>query len=51
MKDLTHLGCYHAWVEDSFPEFSKENRPRKLWRIDNIYDKYYLLVLSEISLT
>lgn len=47
MKDLTHLGCYHAWVEDSFPEFSKENRPRKLWRIDNIYDKYYLLVLSE----
>ena len=47
MKDLTHLGCYHAWVEDSFPEFSKENRPRKLWRIDNIYDKYYLLILSE----
>ena len=47
MKDLTHLGCYHAWVEDSFPEFLKENRSRKLWRIDNIYDKYYLLILSE----
>lgn len=48
MKDLTHLGCYHAWVEDSFPNSStNENRPRKLWRIDNIYDKYYLLVLSE----
>lgn len=47
MKGLTHLGCYHAWVEDSFPEFSKENRPRKIWRIDNIYDRYYLLVLSE----
>lgn len=48
MKDLTHLGCYHAWVEDSFPNSSSnENRPRKLWRIDNIYDKYYLLVLSE----
>ena len=48
MKDLTHLGCYHAWVEDSFPKSSsKENRSRKLWRIDNIYDKYYLLVLSE----
>lgn len=48
MKDLTHLGCYHAWVEDSFSDSnSKENRPRKLWRIDNIYDKYYLLVLSE----
>ena len=48
MKDLTHLGSYHAWVEDSFPnQSSNENRPRKLWRIDNIYDKYYLLVLSE----
>lgn len=47
MKDLTHLGCYHAWVEDYFPKFLKENRSRKLWRIDNIYDKYYLLVLSE----
>lgn len=48
MKDLTNLGCYHAWVEDSFPNSSSnENRPRKLWRIDNIYDKYYLLVLSE----
>ena len=48
MKDLTHLGCYHAWVEDSFSNSSSnENRPRKLWRIDNIYDKYYLLVLSE----
>ena len=47
MKDLTHLGCYHAWVENSFPKVSKENRPRKLWRIDNIYNKYYLLVLSE----
>lgn len=47
MKDLTHLGCYHSWVEDSFPKFSKENRSRKLWRIDNVYDKYYLLVLSE----
>ena len=48
MKDLTHLGCYHAWVEDSFPNSStNENRPRKLWRIDNIYDKYYLLVLSK----
>lgn len=50
MKDLTHLGCYHSWVEDSFSNSSSnENRPRKLWRIDNIYDKYYLLVLSEIK--
>lgn len=46
MKDLSHLGCYHAWVEDSFPE-KNENRSRKLWRIDDIYNKYYLLVLSK----
>ena len=46
MKDLRHLGCYHAWVEDSFPE-KNENRSRKLWRIDDIYNKYYLLVLSK----
>lgn len=44
MKDLTHLGCYHGWVEDSFPE---ENRTRKLWRIDKLGENYYLLVLSE----
>lgn len=48
MKDLTHLGCYHGWVEDSFPEDNnKENRSRKLWRIDKLGKKYYLLILSE----
>lgn len=48
IKDLTHLGCYHGWVEDSFPEENdKENRSRKLWRIDKLGEKYYLLVLSE----
>lgn len=50
MKDLRHLGCYHAWIEDSFPEErekAKELRTRKLWRVDRIADKYYLLLSSE----
>lgn len=48
IKDLTHLGCYHGWVEDSFPEENdRENRSRKLWRIDKLGEKYYLLILSE----
>lgn len=48
MKDLTHLGSYHGWVEESFTEEnSKENRSRKLWRIDKLGEKYYLLILSE----
>ena len=35
IKDLTHLGAFHNWVEQSFPdEFDKEIRSRKLWRID-----------------
>lgn len=46
MKDLTHLGCYHGWVEHSFPQ-ENDIRTRKLWRIDNIGDKYYLIILSE----
>ena len=47
MKNLTHLGCLHGWVEDSFQELNKEGkRFRNLWRIDNIGEKYYLLVLS-----
>lgn len=48
MKDLRHLGCYHGWVEDCFEE-NKENRSRKLWRIDKINNKNYLLLLSEIK--
>ena len=37
MRDLTHVGVYHAWVEDSFPNqtFNSDGVfPRKLWRID-----------------
>lgn len=42
-KDLNHVGAYHNWVEQSF----KEKKPRKLWRIDNLNNKSYLLVVSE----
>jgi len=35
-------------VEDSFPqEEGKENRSRKLWRLDPLGEKSYLLVVSE----
>ena len=50
MRDLTHVGVYHAWVEDSFPNqtFNSDGVfPRKLWRIDNINQKKYLLLVSE----
>lgn len=50
MRDLGHLGCYHGWIEDAFPEErvkAKDERTRKLWRVDNIDGKYYLLLLSE----
>lgn len=50
IKDLSHLGIYHSWVEDSFPEEKKEHiRSRKLWRVDKLYNKQYLLILSEIK--
>jgi len=48
IKDLTHLGAYHNWVESSFPEeFKKNVRSRKLWRIDTLQGKKYLLLLSD----
>lgn len=47
-KDLTHLGAYHNWVEQSFPaEIAAGERKRHLWRIDQLAGKLYLLVLSE----
>ena len=46
IKDLTHLGAYHNWVEKSFNE-AKGVRSRKLWRIDKINDKKYLIVVSQ----
>lgn len=45
IKDLTHLGAYHNWVEQSFRE-TEEVRSRKLWRLDKINDKKYLLLVS-----
>ena len=48
IKDLTHLGAYHNWVESSFPnEFENNIRSRKLWRIDTLQGKKYLLLVSE----
>ena len=47
IRDLTHLGAYHNWVEQSFPdEFEESIRSRKLWRIDELYGKRYLLIVS-----
>ncbi|MCD8223634.1 MAG: type I-E CRISPR-associated protein Cas6/Cse3/CasE [Clostridiales bacterium] len=48
LRTLNHLGAYHNWVEQAFPdEFREETRSRKLWRIDRIEGKRYLLVVSE----
>lgn len=50
LKELNHLGAYHSWVEDSFPEErekTKNERTRKLWRVDELRGEYYLIVLSE----
>ncbi|MBD3949623.1 type I-E CRISPR-associated protein Cas6/Cse3/CasE [Tuanshanicoccus lijuaniae] len=47
IRDLDHVGAYHNWVEQSFPsEWDQDIRTRKLWRIDNLHGKNYLLVLS-----
>lgn len=48
IKDLSHLGAFHNWVEQSFPqEITSSQRTRHLWRIDQLSGKQYLLVLSE----
>jgi CRISPR system Cascade subunit CasE len=49
LRDLSHLGAYHAWVEDSFSQERsrpKAERSRKLWRIDHLQGASYLLVVS-----
>ncbi|GHV97776.1 type I-E CRISPR-associated protein Cas6/Cse3/CasE [Lactobacillus nasalidis] len=47
IKNLSHLGAYHNWVERSFPqEISSGERLRHLWRLDTLNGKHYLLVLS-----
>lgn len=48
IKDLTHAGAFHNWVESSFPEELKSGeRSRKLWRIDKLNSKEYLLLVSQ----
>lgn len=48
IKSLTHLGAYHDWVEQSFPEEMKQGeRLRHLWRLDQIGGREYLLILSQ----
>ncbi len=48
IKELTHLGAYHNWVEQSFPEeIERKERTRKLWRIDKIQGKNYLIIISK----
>lgn len=47
-RDLTHLGAFHNWVEQSFPaEIAAGKRQRHLWRLDQLAGKRYLLVLSQ----
>lgn len=48
LKKLTHLGAYHNWVEQSFPaEIDKGERFRHLWRIDELGNHKYLLIVSQ----
>lgn len=48
IKDLTHLGAFHNWVETSFPgEIADNIRTRKLWRLDKLAGKEYLLLVSQ----
>ncbi|AMB99973.1 type I-E CRISPR-associated protein Cas6/Cse3/CasE [Aerococcus urinaehominis] len=48
IRDLTHVGAYHNWVEQAFPdEMAAGVRSRKLWRIDHVAGQDYLLVVSE----
>ena len=48
IRDLSHLGAYHNWVENSFPlEIKTGIRSRKLWRIDSLNGFKYLLLVSD----
>lgn len=48
ISDLNHLGAYHNWVERSFPsELEQGIRTRKLWRIDQLGNHDYLLLVSQ----
>lgn len=48
IRELSHVGAFHNWVEQSFPdEFNRGIRTRKLWRVDKLNGRHYLLVVSE----
>lgn len=48
MSDLSSVNTYHGWVESCFPdEFENNTRSRKLWRIDIINGRKYLLLVSQ----
>ena len=48
MRELNHVGAYHNWGEQAFPEeVDRKIRSRKLWRIDCLAGKKYLLLVSE----
>lgn len=48
MQELRHVGAYHNWVENSFPyEIGAGERSRKLWRIDTINGRKFLLLVSK----
>lgn len=50
LRELKHLGCYHGWIESSFPtEKAEAEKTRKLWRIDTLNNEYYLILLSETA--
>lgn len=50
IRDLSHVGAYHHWVEESFPsELAENKRTRKLWRIDYLNGKDYLLIVSQTA--
>lgn len=46
--DLKSVGAFHNWVEQSFPEeWRNRERSRKLWRVDVLRGKHYLLIVSD----
>lgn len=50
IRDLSHVGAYHNWIEQSFPEEIKnKERSRKLWRMDQINGRDYLLLISSVK--
>ncbi|WP_019776152.1 type I-E CRISPR-associated protein Cas6/Cse3/CasE [Streptococcus sobrinus] len=47
IKDLKNIESYHGWVEQSFPREIEQNiRTRKLWRIDQLQGRQYLVIIS-----